>query len=81
MIRRKCFKRLETPTLGFVFPDGSMVKNMPISAGDAGLIPDPGRSPEKEMATHSSILAWEITWAERILISYSPWDHKELDMT
>ena len=30
---------------------------------------------EKEMATHSSILAWRIPWAE----GYSPWDHKELD--
>ena len=28
------------------------------------LIPESGRSPEKEMATHSSILAWEIPWTE-----------------
>ena len=41
------------------FPDGSVVKNLPANAGDAGSIP--GRSPElddpleKEMATHSSI--------------------------
>ena len=30
---------------------------------------------EKEMATHSTILAW------RILAGYSPWGHKESDMT
>lgn len=30
------------------------------SAGDPGAIPGSGRSPEKETATHSSILAWEI---------------------
>ena len=40
------------------------VKNPPANAGDLGLIPGLGRSLEKEMATHSSILAWEILWAE-----------------
>ena len=33
---------------------------------------------EKGMATHSSILAWRITWTEE---PGSPWSHKELDMT
>ena len=42
------------------FPDGSVVKNPPTSSGDVGSIPGLGRFPEKEMATHSSILAWEI---------------------
>ena len=41
-----------------------MVKNLPANAGDAGLIPGLGRSPEKEMATHSTILAWETPWSE-----------------
>ena len=41
-----------------------MVKNPPASAGDAGLIPWLGRSLEKEMATHSSSLGWEIPWTE-----------------
>ena len=31
---------------------------------DAGLVPGSGKSPEKEMATHSSILAWKIPWIE-----------------
>ena len=35
---------------------------------------------EKEMATHSSILAWRIPWM-RSLVSYSPWGRKESDMT
>ena len=35
-------------------PGGSVVKNLPVSAGDAGLIPGLLRSLEKEMATHSS---------------------------
>ena len=49
------------------FPGGSVVKNPPASAGasgDAGLIPESGRSLEKEMATHSNILAWRIPWPE-----------------
>ena len=35
---------------------------------------------EKEMATHSSILAWRIPWTEEPG-SYSPWGHKGSDMT
>ena len=35
---------------------------------------------EKEMATHSSILAWKIPWMEEP-IGYSPWGRKELDTT
>ena len=34
------------------------------SAGDPGSIPGSGRSLEKEMATCSSILPWEILWTE-----------------
>ena len=37
---------------------------------------------EEGMATHSSILAWRIPWTEeRSLAGYSPWGHKESDMT
>ena len=32
------------------------------------------------MATHSSILAWRIH-AQRCLVGYSPWGHRELDTT
>ena len=35
---------------------------------------------EKEMAMHSSTLAWKIPWTEEPG-SYSPWGRKELDMT
>ena len=44
-----------------------VVKNPPANAGDSrdtGSVPGLGRSLEKEMATHSSILAWEIPWTE-----------------
>ena len=49
------------------FPGGLVVKNPPASAREAG---DAGSSLgqedplEKEMTTHSSILAWEIPWSE-----------------
>ena len=40
-----------------------------------------GENPlEEEMATHSSILAWEISWTEDPG-GLSPWGHKELDTT
>ena len=35
---------------------------------------------EKEMATHSSTLAWKIPWTDE-LGSYSPWGRKESDMS
>ena len=47
------------------FAGGLVVKNPPAIAGDMGLIPGPGRSLEEDMATHSSVLAWEILWTEK----------------
>ena len=52
------------------FPGGSAGKESACNAGDPGSIP--GLTPwkrkwqslEKEMATHSSILAWKIPWTE-----------------
>ena len=41
------------------------------------MIPGLGRSLEKEMATHSSILAWEISWTEEPG-GLSPWGHKRV---
>ena len=34
---------------------------------------------EKEMATHSSILAWKIAWTQDPMMGYSPWGWKQLD--
>ena len=39
--------------------------------GDAGLIPGWEDPLEEGIATHSSILAWEMPW-KRILVGYSP---------
>ena len=46
------------------FPGGSDGKESACNAGDPGSFPGLGRSPGKEMATHSSVLAWEIPWME-----------------
>ena len=47
------------------FPGGSDGKASVYNVGDPGSIPGLGRSPGEEMATHSSILAWEIPWTEQ----------------
>ena len=44
-----------------------MVKNPLTNVGDirdVGSIPESGRPPEEEMATHSSIVAWRIPWTK-----------------
>ena len=46
------------------FPGGSAVKNLLTNAGDAGSIPESGRSPEEGNGNPLSILAWEISWTE-----------------
>ena len=40
----------------------SAAKESAYNAGDPDSVPESGRSPEKGMATHSSILAWRIPW-------------------
>ena len=57
------------------FPGDSVVKNLPANEGDVGR-EDPQ---EKEMATHSSILAGK-SHGQRNLVGYSPWGHKESDI-
>ena len=52
------------------FPGGSDGKESACHAGDAGLIPGLRRyhgedTMEEEMATRSSILAWETPWTEK----------------
>ena len=42
------------------FPGCPVVKNPSTNAGDVGSIPESGDPLEKGMATHFSILAWEI---------------------
>ena len=50
------------PALGF--PYSSVGKESACNAGDLGSIPGSEDPLEKEMATHSSILTWRISWTE-----------------
>ena len=51
-------------SLEYGLPGGSEVKASACNAGDLGSISGSGRSLEKEMGTHSSILAWRIPWTD-----------------
>ena len=46
------------------FLSGSVVQILPVNAGDTSSISGSGRCLEKEISTHSSITAWEISWTE-----------------
>ena len=56
---------LNIPSTLLGFPGGSVVKNLPANpTGDMGSILGQEDALEEEMATHYSILAWEIPWTE-----------------
>ena len=57
-------------------PGGSDGKESACNAGDLGLIPGPGRSSEEG---NGSLLGE--SHGQRSLVGYSPWAHKESDMT
>ena len=44
------------------FPGGLVVKNLPANARDTDSILGQEDPLEKKMTTHSSILAWKISW-------------------
>ena len=58
-----------------------MVKNFPASAGDVVRSLSWEDPLEKEMATHSDILAWEISWTEEPGGATVHEVTQELDMT
>ena len=62
------------------FPGSSAVKNLPAMRETRGRSLGQQYPPEKEMATHSSILFWEIPWTEEPG-GYSPQGRKKSDTT
>ena len=73
-------ENLDSPLLLFKgFPGGSGVKNLPTSAGDLQemWVQSLGQEGalEKEVATHSSVLDWEIP---NPTVGYSPWGYKRV---
>ena len=63
------------------FPGGSVVKNPSASAGDSGSSPGWEDPLKKGMATHSSILAWRVSWTEELGGLQSVRSQKESDTT
>ena len=67
--------------VGRVFPNSSDSKASAFNAGDPWVRSLGQEDPlEKEMASHSSILAWRIPGTEEP-VGYSPWGSKESDTT
>ena len=58
-----------------------VVKNLPASAGDGGLIPGSGRSPGKGNGNPTPVFLPGESHGQRSLAGYSPQGHKELDTT
>ena len=68
----------ESPSKPFLA--AQMVKSLPAVWKTQVRSLGPEAPLEKDRATHPSILAWE-SHARRSLAGYSPWGHKELDVT
>ena len=61
-----------------------VVKNLPTNAGDirdAGLILGSGRSPAGGHGNSLQYSCLENPHGQKSLVGYSPWDHKQSDMT
>ena len=55
------------------FPDGSTVKNLPVSAGGAGLIPTSGRFPWRKKWQPTPVFLSGKSHRQWSLVGYSPW--------
>ena len=71
---------LITPSHKESFPDSSVSKESASNAGDPGLIPGLGRSPGEGNGDPLQYSRGKFR-GQRSLVGYSPWGHKESDMT
>ena len=67
--------------MGKGFPGSSDGKESVCNAGDLGLIPRSGRSPKERNGNPLQYACLENALDRGNLMAYSPWVHKELDMT
>ena len=63
------------------FPAGSVVENPPASAGDSGSTPGSGRSPGEGTGNPLQYSSPGAVHAQKNLVGYSPWGHREPDKT
>ena len=66
---------------GWDFQGGPVVKNLSANTSDTGLSPGLGRSPGEGNGHPLEYLVPGKSHGQRSLAGYSPWAHKELDMT
>ena len=62
------------------FSGGSVIKNLPVDAGDVGSIPGSGISPREGNGNPLQYSCLENPMTEE-LAGYSPWGRRESDMT
>ena len=63
------------------FPGSSAGKESVCNTGDPGSISELGRSPEGRHGNPLQCSCLENPHGQRSLVGYSPWGHKELDVT
>ena len=63
------------------FPGSSDGKESSCNAGDLGSIPQLGKSPGGECGNPFQYSCLENPYVQRSLVGYSPWGHRESDMT
>ena len=67
--------------MNLAFPGGSDGKESTCNVGDVGSIPGLGGSPEGGHGNPLQYSCLENPHEQRSLVGYSPWGHKESDMT
>ena len=72
---------MDTSVLHFPFPGGTDSKASARNAGDPALIPGLGRYPGEGNGKPTPVLLPRKFHGWRSLVGYSPWGHKESDMT
>ena len=70
-----------TSHIGLGFPGGSDSKGSACTVGDLGSVPGLGRSPGGRHGNPVQYSFLENPHGQRSLANYSPWGHKESDMT
>ena len=63
------------------FPGGSEDKESVSNVGNPGSIPGSGRFPWRREWLPTPVFLLGAFHGQRSLVGYSPWGHKELDMT
>ena len=81
MSHRSAQRKSELLMNSMGIPGGLDGKGSACSVGDLGSIPGLGRSPGEGHGNPLQYSCLENPHGQRSLAGYSPWDHKELDMT